>query len=257
MLDLAFISHETANFSISIVDRLEIKKSNKANLENRRITNYLLGLILVLSLLFVGLEYNNRPPAFSEEDDPPEDLFEDMEVLPDIEKNDMIAAAHPTASPAITSQIKAVETTVDLPDQVNQNTDEQNEGNGTPETKTDLPVPPIPPPTPGDDNQPKDFRIVQQLPEYPGGIVAFMKWLQCTLKYPPAAQQQGIQGKVVVSFIVNKDGSITETRVAKAVNPLLDAEALRVVSLMPKWKPGIDNGKPCRTLFAIPIVFKL
>jgi tonB family C-terminal domain len=169
----------------------------------------------------------------------------------------MVAAATPTAAPSITTKIKAVDTPVAIPDNVNERNDEEKEGteatvqqNETPTTAIEQPVPePI-----GVDNAP---RIARQMPEYPGGIVEFMKWLQRTLRYPPAAQEQGVQGIVMVSFIVNVDGTITDQKVVRGVNEELDAEALRVISHMPKWKPGLEKGKPCRTLFAIPIVFKL
>lgn len=82
-----------------------------------------------------------------------------------------------------------------------------------------------------------------------------MKWLTRNLRYPPLARQQKIEGKVVVSFIINTDGSIASPKVQKSANPMLDAEALRVIKMMPKWKPGIMNGKPCRTMFAIPVNF--
>lgn len=84
-----------------------------------------------------------------------------------------------------------------------------------------------------------------------------MKWLTRNLRYPPQAQQQKIQGKVVVSFIVNKDGSISAPTIVKSVDPMLDNEAMRVVKMMPRWKPGLEKGKPCRTMFAIPINFVL
>jgi protein TonB len=84
-----------------------------------------------------------------------------------------------------------------------------------------------------------------------------MKWLTKNLRYPEVARQQGIQGKVVVSFIVNTDGSIAEAKIASSVDPVLDREAMRVIRMMPRWKPGIQNDQPCRTMFAVPIVFKL
>ena len=71
------------------------------------------------------------------------------------------------------------------------------------------------------------------------------------------AQRQNIQGRVVVTFIINRDGSTSDLKIAKSVNPMLDREALRVARMMPNWKPGLANGKPCRTLFAIPIEFKI
>ena len=226
-------------------------------MENKRVTNYLLGLVVVLSFLFVGLEYNSQSRTFNLDDELPDDIFEEMEVLPEVEKNEMVSAAKPTAAPSITTKIKAVDTPVTLPEKVNMRNEEEEEGNEATRQQNETPTTAIEQPVPGpiaDDNKP---RIVQQMPEYPGGIVEFMKWLQRTLRYPPTAQQQGIQGSVMVSFIVNVDGTITEQKVVRGVNEELDAEALRVISNMPKWKPGLDKGKPCRTLFAIPIVFKL
>ncbi len=226
-------------------------------MENKRVTNYLLGLVVVLSFLFVGLEYNSQSRTFNLDDELPDDIFEEMEVLPEVEKNEMVSAAKPTAAPSITTKIKAVDTPVTLPEKVNMRNEEEEEGNEATRQQNETPTTAIEQPVPepiADDNKP---RIVQQMPEYPGGIVEFMKWLQRTLRYPPTAQQQGIQGSVMVSFIVNVDGTITEQKVVRGVNEELDAEALRVISNMPKWKPGLDKGKPCRTLFAIPIVFKL
>ena len=94
------------------------------------------------------------------------------------------------------------------------------------------------------------LRTTDKLPEFPGGITEFMKWLTKNLRYPEQARSNKIQGKVVVSFIVNKDGSISSPTVQKSVDPLLDREALRVIRMMPHWKPGIMDSKPCRTMFA-------
>ena len=101
-------------------------------------------------------------------------------------------------------------------------------------------------------DNPLNFRIVGQLPEFPGGMSAFVKWLTDNLRYPPVAQRQKIQGRVVISFVINRDGSICDLKVAHSVNPNLDNEALRVARMMPRWKPGIDKNRPCRTLFASP-----
>ena len=106
-------------------------------------------------------------------------------------------------------------------------------------------------------DNPLNFRIVEQLPEYPGGMAALVKWLNDNLRYPPLAQRQNIQGRVVVTFIINRDGTTCDLKVAKSVHPLLDGEAMRVLKNMKKWKPGVNNNKPCRTLFAIPIEFKI
>lgn len=107
------------------------------------------------------------------------------------------------------------------------------------------------------DNNPLNFRIVEDLPQFPDGPLALMKWLTDNLKYPASAQRKKIQGKVVVQFIVTADGSITDLKLAKRLEATCDQEAMRVMRMMPKWKPGLQDGKPCRTMVSIPIVFKL
>ena len=101
------------------------------------------------------------------------------------------------------------------------------------------------------------FDVVEQMPEFPGGAVEMMKFLSMNVKYPAEASSKGIEGRVLVKFVIEKDGSITEARVVKSVNELLDAEALRVINLMPKWKPGMQNGKPVRVFFTLPVTFRL
>ena len=106
-------------------------------------------------------------------------------------------------------------------------------------------------------DEPVDFRVVEDLPQFPGGAVEFMKWLTKYLHYPPSAQQRKVQGKVVAQFIVERDGSISDLQVIKKLDPSCDREALRVLRMMPKWKAGLMDAKPCRTQVCIPIVFKL
>lgn len=94
-------------------------------------------------------------------------------------------------------------------------------------------------------------------PQYPGGLQGLMEFLMENVKYPPEAAKAGIQGKVLVSFIVNKDGTISDVSVRNSVNPLLDAEAKRVVSIMPRWIPGEHNGKKVRVVYLLPVTFRL
>ena len=101
------------------------------------------------------------------------------------------------------------------------------------------------------------FKVPEQMPEYPGGMGELMKFLQRNVRYPKEAQEQGKQGRVVVQFVVEKDGSITDAKIAKSVDPQLDAEALRVVNAMPNWTPGKQRGKEVRTYFTIPVTFRL
>jgi len=101
------------------------------------------------------------------------------------------------------------------------------------------------------------FAIVEQMPEYPGGEKAMFEYLMANLKYPQSCLDDKIQGRVLVTFVVEKDGSITDTEVVKSVNPDLDAEALRVVKGMPAWTPGKQKGQEVRVRFTIPVIFKL
>ena len=99
--------------------------------------------------------------------------------------------------------------------------------------------------------------VVEEQPRFPGGIEGLMQFLSDNVKYPPECVKDSIGGRVVVSFVVEKDGTITEPKVVKSVHPLLDAEALRVVGLMPKWQPGMMNGERRRMKYTIPVNFKL
>lgn len=101
------------------------------------------------------------------------------------------------------------------------------------------------------------FVAVEQPAEFPGGLPALMKWLNSQIRYPEAAQQNDIQGKVIVKFVVEKDGSIGAVEIMKGVDKDLDREALRVVKKMPKWQPGKNNGVAVRSYFNLPVTFKL
>ena len=101
------------------------------------------------------------------------------------------------------------------------------------------------------------FFIVEEMPEYPGGEAALRNFIAQTIKYPTAAQELGIQGRVYVTFIVSKTGKVTDAKIARGVDPVLDKEALRVVNALPLWKPGIQRGKPVNVSYTVPINFSL
>ena len=101
------------------------------------------------------------------------------------------------------------------------------------------------------------FQVVEEMPEYPGGMSELMKYFSTNMRYPKEAQSKGIQGRVIVQFVVEKDGSITDAKVMKPVDPQLDAEALRAVNAMPKWTPGKQRGKAVRVRYTLPVMFHL
>ena len=101
------------------------------------------------------------------------------------------------------------------------------------------------------------FQVVEEMPEFPGGMAECMKWLGQNIKYPAEAKEKGVQGRVIVQMVVEKDGTITNAKVVRGVDPLLDAEALRVVNQSPKWKPGMQKGEAVRVKYTLPIMFRL
>jgi TonB family protein len=108
-----------------------------------------------------------------------------------------------------------------------------------------------------DAEMPKVFDVVENMPEFPGGMTAMMQFLAENVCYPEAAEKSGTQGRVIATFIVEKDGSITNIKIVKSVSKELDAEAKRVIEAMPNWKPGKQNGEPVRVKYTIPITFRL
>ena len=103
----------------------------------------------------------------------------------------------------------------------------------------------------------KIYDKVEELPAFPGGEVALMRFLSDNMKYPKVARESGIQGRVVVQFVVGSDGSIGNAKVIRSIDPYLDKEALRVVSVMPRWKPGMQKGKPVSIQYTMPLMFRL
>ena len=103
----------------------------------------------------------------------------------------------------------------------------------------------------------KVYDIVEVMPQYPGGMQELMQYLAKNIKYPLKAEKKGIEGKVMINFIVEKDGSISNVKVVRNIHPLLDKEAERVIKAMPKWSPGKQEGKPVRVKFNIPVAFRL
>lgn len=103
----------------------------------------------------------------------------------------------------------------------------------------------------------KVFDVVEVMPSFPGGNGALMSYLSSNVKYPVVAQENGVQGRVIVSFVVERDGSISDVKVVRSVDPSLDREAARVVKSMPKWNPGKQNGSAVRVKYNVPVSFRL
>lgn len=235
------------------------QKTDIPTVEEHRATAFLLGLVLVLAVLYVAFQYNSAPQSVESDDQSLDNLEQDIELHPAVDEKEMVnvMAVQPPQK-TCSERIKAVDQP--MKQQIDKlsasTTSPLLAGDGEAEAlnaKLSAALPPVPVAS----EQPLNFRVVQQMPEFPGGGSAFIQWLTRQLRYPPLAQSQKIQGKVVVSFIVNKDGSIADVKLEKSVNALLDREALRVIRMMPRWKPGVHNNQPCRTMVAVPVVFKI
>ena len=116
---------------------------------------------------------------------------------------------------------------------------------------------PPPPPAPKPEVATKVFDVVEEMPSFPGGNAGLMSYLNSNTKYPVVGQENGVQGRVIISFVVERDGSISDVKVARSVDPSLDREAQRVVKSMPRWTPGKQNGQTVRVKYTVPVVFRL
>ena len=235
---------------------MELKKSPKADLERGRARrfSYALLLVTVALLVLVHIPLGDDEDEFSDEEI--EEITEELDMIEEEKNEDRIPLL--PLEPEKKQALKVVETEdpqqaqkEDISEPLNTGDNNLDQAMETDDTEDDMP------PVVDTNDNPLNFRVVQDLPQFPGGAVAFMKWLTSNLTYPPFAKMRKIQGKVLVQFIVNTDGSISDIKVAKSLEPNCDNEAMRVMHKMPNWKPGIQNDKPCRTMVAVPIVFRL
>jgi protein TonB len=218
---------------------------------------FVLGLVVALSVLFVALEWNTDAREYDFDERLLEDVAEELFVSMADDEEQLVAVVEEKPQQQVAEQVKVVDVVPESSPDIDQQVQPMTVGEME-ELNRDLPKDePLPPVATSMDDEPVNFRIVEQLPEFPGGMSAFVSWLTKNLKYPPEAQRSKTRGRVVVAFIVNRDGTISGERVLHAVDPLLDAEAIRVIRSMPRWKPGIQNNNPCRTMIAVPVVFDM
>ncbi len=231
---------------------MEVKKSPKADLEGKKSTWLLIGYVIVLAFMFVAFEWSERDKKVIMEQQVVEVTFEE-EIMPITETPpDPTAPPQPVEAPKVAELLEIV----DDAQEVEESTDILTEDNlpTAPVNMNVVPVQVI------EEEQPVEqeiFEVVENMPEFPGGNAALMQYLAKNITYPTIAQENGTQGRVIIQFVVNQDGSIVDAKVARSVDPYLDKEALRVINAMPKWKPGMQRGKPVRVKFTVPVMFRL
>ncbi len=226
---------------------MEVKKSPKADLEGKKSTWMLLGYVIVLSIMFIAFEWTERDKVIDTSQAVAEVIFEE-EIIP-ITQMEEIKAPPPPEVPAAPEVLEIVEDDVQV---------EETQILSSEDTGQKVEIKYVPPVI--EEEEPEEetiFEIVENMPEFPGGQAALMQYLSKNIRYPTIAQENGTQGRVIIQFVINRDGSVVDPVVVRSVDPYLDKEALRVVSTLPKWKPGQQRGKPVRVKFTVPVVFRL
>jgi protein TonB len=226
---------------------MEIKKSPKADLEGKKSTWMLVGYVIVLAFMFVAFEWTERDKVIDTSQALVDVVFEE-EIIPLTQQPENIPPPPPEA-PSIAEALQIVEDDANVEQTVVASTEDLGE---KVEVKY-VPVAVV-------EEEPDEvtiFEVVENMPEFPGGMAALMQFLSKNIKYPTIAQENGTQGKVSVQFVVNRDGTVVDPVIVRSVDPYLDKEALRVISQMPKWKPGMQRGKAVRVKYTVPVSFRL
>ena len=230
---------------------MEVKKSPKADLEGGIGMSILMGMIVGLAVLFVGFEWSTKDVQVVTADEGVADIIAEEEIEITRPENTPPPPPPPPA-PAVTEVLNVVEDDVELEQQEIISSEDDASA-----AQQETFVAPVVEEEEEEESAQQIFTVVEKQPEFPGGTAELFKYLSKAIKYPVIAQENGIQGRVVCSFVVNRDGSIVDIQVMRGVDPSLDKEAIRVISEMPKWKPGEQRGKPVRVRFILPVQFRL
>ncbi|HNZ85233.1 MAG TPA: energy transducer TonB [Paludibacteraceae bacterium] len=227
---------------------MEIKKTPKANLENKKTMAILIGLVLALGIMFIAFEWSKN--EIKVYDDAIQGEFvEDEEMIEVTFRNETPPPPPPPIQETVLSDV--IDIRDDKEDIQTKNFDSEDDKN-----KKVVIQAPIAAPV----EEPEENRIhvvVERMPEFPGGEAAMNQFINRTIRYPVIAQENGIQGRVVVQFVVNTDGKIVDVEVVRGVEESLDKEAIRVVKAMPPWNPGRQGGKNVRVKYTLPIRFRI
>ena len=227
---------------------MEIKKSEHADLERGKSTSLLIGFVIALGVMFVALEWTQREVEDNSELYTAKDISINEEMIP-ITLPEKKTVPRPPAAVTKADIIEIVGDDADIEEDIMASTEDNTEWVDLDDYDV-VEVEPEP-------EEEEIFMVVEDQPEFPGGTAALLEYLRKNIKYPAICRENNIQGRVLVTFIVNKDGAIVEPEVVKSVNPSLDKEALRVISTMPNWKTGSQRGKPVRVKYTVPVNFRL
>ena len=229
---------------------MEIKKSEKASMDNKRFLFTEIGMVIALLIVWGAFSYTSREKkvATLEAD---QTVVEVEDMVPITEETPPPPEAAPKI-PILSDQIDIVDDNIKVDDSMFQNIEDSNEGfeimdyiDSAPEEET-IEEEAIP------------FQLVEEKPSFNGGDAnEFSKWVNSRLVYPEIAKENGVQGRVTLQFTVNADGSVSNVKVLRGVDSSLDKEAVRVVSSSPKWKPGKQRDRAVKVTYTFPVIFQL
>ena len=229
---------------------MEIKKSEKANLENKKLLFLELGLIIALGITWFAFEWTSKETTVSVLEETTEVVLEE-EIIPITQETPPPPPSAPKI-PVLSDQIDIVDDEIEVNDDMFMNLeDDANMGVEIMEyvevTEEEVV-----------EEEAIPFQLVEEKPSFQGGDAnQFSKWVNSRLEYPEIAKENGVQGRVTLQFTVEKDGSVTKVKVLRGVDPSLDKEAVRVVSMSPKWKPGKQRDRAVPVTYTFPVIFQL
>lgn len=227
---------------------MEVKKSPKADLDSKRLTFALIGLVVSLFIVWRVFEIKSYDKRTLENLQRTVEIIE--EEMVEVTKQEAPKPQHPAPKPQAT-QIQVVEDDVEVEDEIDINAEVSQEEiieeyvYEAPEIEEEEIV------------EAEIFTVVEQMPEFPGGAAEMTRFIQKNIKYPMMARESDIQGRVYINFVVEPDGSVSNVTVMRGIGGGCDEEAVRIVNMMPKWNPGKQRGIAVRCSFTVPIVFRL
>ena len=228
---------------------MELKKSKKANLENKRNTFFLFGLVFTLASILLAFEWTSHPSQVSSLG-MLESAEVDEEIIP-ITREEEVKPPPPPPPPKVVEVLNIVDDDVQIEDELEIEDTEADD-------ETAIDVQPIVKTAEEEDFEDKIwFNILEDPAEFPGGEKALYSYISKNVKYPIIAQENGIQGKVYIKFIVNKSGKVNNAEIQRGVDVSLNKEALRVINNLPDFKPGKQRGKPVKVYYNAVINFTL
>ena len=228
---------------------MEIKKSEKANLENKKLLFVEVGLVISLAITLFAFEWTSTETEVAMLDDTQELVLEE-EIIPITQEAPPPPPAAPKI-PVLSDQIDIVDDEIEVDDDLFMNLEDDSSLGVEIMDYVEVEEEVV-------EEEAIPFQLVEEKPSFQGGDAnQFSKWVNSRLEYPEIAKENGVQGRVTLQFTVEKDGSVTKVKVLRGVDPSLDKEAVRVVSMSPKWKPGKQRDRAVPVTYTFPVIFQL